>query len=163
MRPAPGTALVALFDGQCAVCVRSAAWVAQRDPAGRVERLDLRDPAAASRFASFAPDAVRDALHVVDAAGRTWIGIDALGRLLAELDGWRPMGRLLVAPGVRPATKVAYAWFARRRLWFNRFFPLAEKGCDGTCSHPSSTEPRPAQPPSEAPRLVDGRSALRRP
>jgi len=157
MRPAPGATLVALFDGQCGVCTRSAAWVAARDPGSRVERLDLRDPVAAARFVSFEPDKVREALHVVDATGATWVGIDALGRLLAELPGWRSVGRLLVAAPLRPATGAAYAWFASRRLWFNRFFPLSEKGCDGTCTHGEATSA-----PSSVPKFVDGRSFLDR-
>jgi predicted DCC family thiol-disulfide oxidoreductase YuxK len=158
MRPAPGSGLVALFDGQCGVCTRSAAWVAARDRRGRVERLDLRDPVAAQRFASFAPDKVREALHVVDADGTVWIGIDALARLLAEIPGWRTVGRLMVLPGLRGASGAAYTWFASRRLWFNRFFPLVEPGCDASCTH----EGTPAASPPTAP-FVDGRAFLRPP
>jgi predicted DCC family thiol-disulfide oxidoreductase YuxK len=156
MRPAAGAALVALFDGQCGVCTRSAAWVAERDTAGRVERLDLRDPVAAARFPSLDPASVRAALHVVDAAGRLSVGIDALARLLALLPGWRLTARVMVMPGIRVATDRAYRFFASRRLWFNRFFPLAEQGCDETCTHGAS--PAPGRAP--APKFVDGRGFL---
>ena len=78
MRPAEGAALVALFDGQCRVCTRSAAWVAERDRGSRVERLDLRDPIASARFPAFDASQVigltsgarKRAAHRMEALGR---------------------------------------------------------------------------------------------
>lgn len=167
MRPARGASVVALFDGQCGVCTRSAAWVAARDVRGRVERLDLREPVAAARFIAFQPEKVREALHVVDSTGQIWVGVDALGRLLGELPGWRRAGRWMVAPALRGVTGAAYAWFASRRLSFNRFFPLAEKGCDGTCSHDGLGVAGPPAPGAAGAKgfvtpFVDGRRFLDR-
>jgi predicted DCC family thiol-disulfide oxidoreductase YuxK len=159
MRPAGSAALAALFDGQCGVCTRAAAWVRERDPGGRVERLDLRQAAAAARFPRISATAAREQLHVVDPSGRVWIGIDGLGRLLREIPGWRWLGRAIGAPGLRGVAGVAYRAFARRRLFFNRWFPLAEQGCDGTCTH-APDEAKPAAAAFTAPKFADARKHL---
>ena len=136
MRPAPPAARVALFDGRCAVCSRSAGWIGARDAGGRVERLDLRDPRAAARFPGLSPDAVRAQLHAVDADGRVRIGVDAVADVLGELPRWSRVGRALGWPGVHLLAGVAYRWFARNRLWFNRWFPApeAEAACTDACA-----------------------------
>jgi predicted DCC family thiol-disulfide oxidoreductase YuxK len=169
-KPRTGATLVALFDGACGVCTRAAAWTAARDPAGCIERLDLRQPTAALRFPGLSPEAVRASLHVVDGAGVQTVGVDAVARLLGEIPRWRWAGALLGWTVVRGFAAPAYQAFAARRLWFNRYFPLAHTGCDATCSHPvegtaATSLDRPASTPP-APRIatfVDGRAALRPP
>lgn len=158
-RPGANAEIAALFDGWCGVCTRSSLWVGGRDPDGRVERLDLREPVAAARFPSVPPDAAREQLHVVDRDGRVFVGIDGLARLLRALPGWSWLGRALGVPGVRGASGVAYRFFAHRRLWFNRFFPLLDAKCDGTCSH---GPPAPVAA-AKAPAFLDGRALLRKP
>jgi predicted DCC family thiol-disulfide oxidoreductase YuxK len=134
MRPGDGAVLVALFDGRCGVCTRSARWMGERDARGRIERLDLRDPVAADRFPVLSPDAVRAQLHVVDRDGRVAVGIDAVERVLGELPRWAAIGRTLAWPGVHPVAGVAYRWFARNRLWFNRWFPVSDApACTDAC------------------------------
>lgn len=166
MQPAGDADLAALFDGWCGVCTRSAIWVGERDPAGRVERLDMRDDAAAARFPAIDAEAARAQLHVVDRDGRVYVGIDALARLLRAIPGWGPVGALIGVPGVHAVTGVAYRWFASRRLSFNRWFPLADKSCDDACSHP----PVPDRPATTAttttttappPKFADGRGLLK--
>jgi len=168
-KPGTGATLVALFDGACGVCTRGAAWTAARDPAGRIERLDLRQPSAAARFPRLSPEAVRASLHVVDGAGGLTVGVDAVARLLREIPAWRWAGVLLGWPVVRGLASPAYQAFADRRLWFNRYFPLAHTGCDASCSHPSADPAAPAVGPSpptpgvRIPPFADGRAALRPP
>lgn len=136
MAPGPGRALVALFDGRCAVCSRSARWIGGRDPAGRVERLDLRAEATAERFPGLSPDAVRAQMHVVDAGGRVIVGIDALAAVLGELPRWGWVSRLLGVWGVHGLAGLGYRWFARNRLTFNRWIPLpeGEQPCTDACA-----------------------------
>jgi predicted DCC family thiol-disulfide oxidoreductase YuxK len=121
--PRPGAAVVALFDGQCGVCSRSAGLIGQRDTARLIERLDLRDPAAAERFPDLSTEAVRALMHVVDREGTVHIGLDAVLRVFDELPRWRWTARLLRIPGVHALANVGYRLFARHRLWFNRFLP----------------------------------------
>lgn len=138
MAPRPPAALVALFDGQCSVCTRSAAWIGARDHAEpRIERLDLREDASASRFPAFGHAAVREQLHVIDAAGEVTVGLDAVIAVLGQLPRWAWLGWVLGLPGVHAIAGIGYRWFARNRLWFNRFLPAPVRaGCDhdGACS-----------------------------
>ncbi len=157
MRPSDGKALVALFDGQCGVCTRSAAWVGQRDQASAVERLDLRDPVVSARFPAFEPEKVRESLHVLDAGGELWVGVEAIARVLAVLPRWQFVARGILIPGLRGAAGAVYRAFASRRLWFNRFFPLADKGCDGSCTHGPVKSASGAR---KAPTFIDGRGFL---
>jgi predicted DCC family thiol-disulfide oxidoreductase YuxK len=133
LAPRPPARVVSLFDGQCGVCTRSAGWIGARDVEGRIERLDLRDPAAAERFPSLSPEAVRAQMHAVDVDGRVFVGIDAVSVVFAALPRWWVLGRALRWPGVHAVADVLYRWFARNRLWFNRWFPApaGEHACDG--------------------------------
>ncbi len=158
MRPAADADLAALFDGWCGVCTRSAIWVGERDAAGRVERLDMRDDAAAARFPGIDAEAARAQLHVVDRTGRVFVGIDGLARLLRAIPRWGWLGALIGLPGVRGVTGVAYRWFASRRLWFNRWFPLMDKSCDGACTHPPTTT---TTTTVAAPKFADARKLLK--
>ncbi len=136
MRPGSGAAVVALFDGRCGVCSRSARWIAGRDPAGRVERLDLRDPLAAARFPDLSPDAVRAQMHVVDQDGRVHVGLDGVRAVLRELPGLGVVAIGLGLPGIRAVAGVLYRAFARHRLSFNRWFPApgGEPPCTDACA-----------------------------
>jgi len=136
MAPGPGRRLVALFDGDCGVCGRMARFIGHRDVHRHVERQNLRDPVASSRFPSLDPDAVRASMHVVGADGRVQIGLDAVRAVLAELPGaWPWVARGLGLPGLHGLAGAGYRAFARHRLVFNRWVtPLAGSGsaaCDG--------------------------------
>jgi predicted DCC family thiol-disulfide oxidoreductase YuxK len=136
MRPAAGTAVVSLFDGDCGICTRTARWIGARDPAGRVERLDLRDPESAARFPGLSTDAVRANLHAIDAEGRIHVGLDGVIAVFGVLPRWAWVARILALPGVHPVASLGYRWFARNRLWFNRFVPVpeGEAPCTDACA-----------------------------
>lgn len=136
MAPAAGRVLVALFDGQCAVCSRSARWIGARDRERRVERLDLRADATATRFPGFSPEAVRAQMHVVTREGRVLIGIDGVRAVLAELPRWSALAAVIGVPGVYQLSGLVYRWFARNRLTFNRWIPLpeGEQPCTDACA-----------------------------
>lgn len=137
MAPTPPARVAALFDGECGVCTQSAAWFGRRDTAGRIQRLDLRDPDAAARFPTLDPVAVRALMHVVHPDGRVTIGLDAVRAVLVELPGaWPFVARVLGIPGVHFVAEFFYRAFARNRLFFNRWFtparaPGSEVVCEG--------------------------------
>jgi len=134
MAPQPPAVVAALFDGDCGVCSRSSAWFGPRNGAGRVERLDLRDPVAAERFPQLDPEAVRALMHVVLPDGRVVIGLDAVIAVLAELSGaWPAVATLLRVPGLHWLADKVYRLFARNRLFFNRWFtPVSDAPvCEG--------------------------------
>lgn len=133
-RPRQGASVVALFDGQCGLCSRSARLISDRDRSRRIERLDLRDPLAAERFPDLSLEAVRALMHAVDQEGRVYVGLDAVLRVFDELPRWSALAWLLRWPGVHALAGVAYRIFARHRLWFNRFLPAPPSGtpvCEG--------------------------------
>ncbi len=136
MRPTPPASVVALFDGQCGVCSRSARWIGARDASHQVERLDLRDPEAAARFPDLSPDAVRAQMHVVTPDGRVIVGLDAVRAAFAVLPGWWLAASVLGVPGLHAVAGVGYRLFARNRLVFNRWFPLpeGEQPCTDACA-----------------------------
>jgi len=140
MAPAAGKRIVALFDGDCGVCSRSARFFGTRDRQGLVERQDLRDPVAAARFPTLDPDAVRASMHAVRSDGSVVIGLDAVREVLAELPGiWPWVASFLGIPGIHALAKIGYRLFARNRLAFNRWVTpvanvtkaAAEPVCDG--------------------------------
>lgn len=136
MRPAEGAVVVALFDGRCGVCSRSARWFGGRDHQGRIERLDLRDLEAAARFPDLSPDAVRAQMHVVDRDGRVHIGLDGVRAALRELPGWSPLASVLGWPGLHGVASLLYVAFAKNRLFFNRWLPVpeGEQPCTDACA-----------------------------
>lgn len=149
-RPREGAVLVALFDGRCGVCSRSARLIGERDPSSKIERLDLRDEAAAVRFPSLTPDAVRASMHAIDTDGRIYVGLDAVLEIFGELPRWSWLARLGRLPGIYRLAGVGYRLFARNRLWFNRWLPApqGETPCDGdACAIDYSTLGFPPGPP----------------
>ncbi len=140
MAPAAGKCIVALFDGNCGVCSRSARFFGMRDRDGVVERQDLRDAAAAARFPTLDPDAVRASMHAVRPDGSVVIGLDAVREVLSELPGvWPWVAAVLGVPGIHALAKIGYRLLARNRLVFNRWVtPVAnaagadaEPACEG--------------------------------
>ena len=105
-------ALIVLFDGDCGLCNRSARWLARRDGRGR---LLLAPNAGVTARIAGEPPGGEDAGIVVWDGSRRLVGVPALVRALAELDGaWPLAGRLLGALPRRLAD-AAYGWVARNR------------------------------------------------
>jgi predicted DCC family thiol-disulfide oxidoreductase YuxK len=114
MKPDP---LVVLFDGECALCNGSAAWLARRDLSGRLIFATNRGEAArvAGEPAGGDPDTI-----VVWDGSRRRVRADAVLALLAALGGgWGALawcGRLCP----RFLLDGMYGAVARRRRWFGR-------------------------------------------
>lgn len=107
------SAQVLVYDGDCGVCTRLAGVVRRRlRPRGTVvpsQEADL--PALGLTRAQC--DA---ALQWVDAGGRAHAGQDAVARLLlASRPRWRPLGAVLLVPGVHAVAGVVYRAVARNR------------------------------------------------
>jgi predicted DCC family thiol-disulfide oxidoreductase YuxK len=107
---------VLVFDGDCGMCTRSAELAARRfrpspdafdiSPA---QRLDL----GALGLTVAECDA---ALQWVGADGRVSSGQDAVARMLLASRPWaRPLGALLLLPGVNTLAGIVYRWVARNR------------------------------------------------
>jgi predicted DCC family thiol-disulfide oxidoreductase YuxK len=119
MSPAPGARLVALFDGDCALCTRTMHFIWDRDLEGAVECVDLRDEATARRFHAFSVDAVRAQLHAIDDAGQVFVGIDAVRECGRRLPRYRRVAWILGIPGIRFLAQRVYMIIARNRMVLN--------------------------------------------
>jgi predicted DCC family thiol-disulfide oxidoreductase YuxK len=121
--------LTVLFDGACPLCRASAERVRRSDSAGRIELVDLHDPAVAARFPDLnAAEAMR-LMQAVDARGRIYSGVDAWARIGLRLPGWKWLAWLLLLPGIRQVAAAVYGWVARNRSRWNR-----EACADGSCT-----------------------------
>mgnify|MGYP006272313913 CR=1 len=107
--------LVVLIDGECALCNRTADWLASRDPGGRMVFATNR--AEVARIAGEPPGGDPDTVVVWDGSRRL-VRSAAILRLLECLGGgWRGLawaGRLCPA-GLRD---LVYDFVARRRRSF---------------------------------------------
>lgn len=92
---------VFLFDGACGFCRR---WI-------------TRWKARVGRAALFLPGGriVRKSSRLIEPAGRTFDGADAVFRLFNRAPGLRLVGLIGLAPGIRHAARMVYAFIARHR------------------------------------------------
>jgi predicted DCC family thiol-disulfide oxidoreductase YuxK len=104
---------VLLYDGDCGICTRLAGFV--------VRRLRPRYAVSAYQDADLPTYGLTAAqcdaaLQFADAAGRAHAAQNAVARLLlAAAPGWRPLGALLLLPGVNQLAGLVYRWVARNR------------------------------------------------
>ncbi|MGM0535967.1 MAG: thiol-disulfide oxidoreductase DCC family protein [Pseudomonadota bacterium] len=110
-------------DGHCPLCQREVAWLSRHPRRSHVRLVDIQsaDFDATSLGTSF--EAMMGRLHVRDAVGRWYIGMDASRALYAVL-GYRRLVWLSTLPGIAGMMDAGYRGFARRRLrlgdWLQR-------------------------------------------
>jgi predicted DCC family thiol-disulfide oxidoreductase YuxK len=113
---APAAGPVLVFDGDCGICTTVADFVRRRilpptrGTVAAYQHLDLESLGLTGQRCA-------EAVQFVDGSGRVFAAQDAVARLL--LTGrpwWRPVGALLLVPGVHGLAGVAYRWVARNRL-----------------------------------------------
>ena len=107
-------------DGHCPLCQREVEWLSRHPRRARVRLVDIQaadfDPQAlGTRF-----EAMMGKLHLRDAEGRWFIGMDASRALYAVL-GYRRLVWLSCLPGVAAALDAGYRGFARRRVRLGRW------------------------------------------
>lgn len=121
--------LTVLYDGACGLCRASAARVRRIDSRGRVELLDLHDPAVPARFPQIDREEAMRLMQAVDPAGRVYSGVDGWARIGLTLPGWKLVAWVLLVPGIHFLAQRVYGWVARNRYRWNR--ELCE---DSTCA-----------------------------
>ncbi|MDR5900855.1 MULTISPECIES: thiol-disulfide oxidoreductase DCC family protein [Halomonas] len=118
---------VTLFhDGHCPLCQREVAWLTRHPRRERVTLVDIQaanfDAVPLGRSVA----AMMGRLHVRDAAGRWFVGMDASRALYAVL-GYRRLVWMSTLPGIGGLMDAGYRWFARRRLRLGRWLERREK------------------------------------
>ena len=121
--PLPGT--VVFIDGECLLCNRAVAFLAERDPKGLLHFAHLQGLLAAQ----WLPESARDVgpggtvvLIETDRGNRVSSRSAAILRALGRLDGpWSWVAPLASVPGMSRLLDVAYRYVARNRdRWFGR-------------------------------------------
>ena len=91
---------VTLFhDGHCPLCQREVAWLTRHPHRDRVTLVDIQAPGFDAGPLGTTFEAMMGRLHLRDAAGRWFIGMDASRALYAVL-GYRRLVWLSTLPGV---------------------------------------------------------------
>ncbi len=99
------------YDGSCPLC---SAVVHPFD----ADTFDKRDVTKEPLPSHISPEQAQREVHVVDAAGKTYRGVDAVFRILDEQRGWRWLARVGRLPGFHFLAAATYAFVARNRYRF---------------------------------------------
>lgn len=119
---------VTLFhDGHCPLCQREVDWLSRHPRRERVRLVDIQAPGfdAEAQGKTFA--GMMGRLHLRDAAGHWFIGMDASRALYAVL-GYRRLVWLSTLPGLAGLMDAGYRWFARRRVRLGRWLERRRRG-----------------------------------
>ncbi|HMB11927.1 DUF393 domain-containing protein [Saliniramus sp.] len=116
-------ALTVFYDGACPLCAREIAFYRRRKGADRLRWMDVAQLAPDQ---DVAPGLARaNALarfHVMDAQGKLISGGRAFAEIMARLDGFRIIGRVLRREPLASLLDGAYAMFLPIRPQLQRLF-----------------------------------------
>jgi predicted DCC family thiol-disulfide oxidoreductase YuxK len=116
-----------LYDGQCRFCRGQIAMLRRFDPTGRLRFLSLHEPIVAADYPELEPDDLGREMHVIDTAGRSRAGAEAVRYLSRRLPLLWPLAVPLHVPGSLPLWRWLYGVVARNR------YRIAGRCDDGTC------------------------------
>lgn len=121
------------YDGACSVCATEIERYGRRDRAGRLELVDISDPAFDPAPLGFTLADFMYQMHVIDRAGRVYRGVEAFWAIWQAFPSSTflgLLGALLMLPGVNGAARLCYRGFARIR----KYLPKRGNGCTtGSC------------------------------
>jgi predicted DCC family thiol-disulfide oxidoreductase YuxK len=103
------------YDGACPICSREIAHYRTRQGADAVAWVDVATCAPAALGQDLARERALDRMHVRLGDGRLVSGAAAFAALWRTLPGFRWLGRLVGAPGVRHVAEGAYRAFQYSR------------------------------------------------
>lgn len=118
--PSPIQHAIVLFDGECAMCSRSVAWIVRRDPCARFRFAALRSAEGAAELErAQGGRGVPDSIVLID-SGRVLTRSDAVIGIARRL-GF-PWSVAIIAGVIpRPWRDGLYRWVARNRhSWFGK-------------------------------------------
>ena len=95
--------LAILFDGGCEMCRTSMQAIERFDTSGKIEPIDLHNPAARAKFPALEMKDLLEELHAVDDQGNVYRGARAINEILR------------LQPGIRGW--LAYAWYIPGYAW----------------------------------------------
>ena len=110
-----GRAYTVVYDGNCKVCTRLARLLTKWDRRQELEIVPSQSPGIRARFPWIPTRAYAESIQVINRAGHTWQGADALETILDALPKGRLLSWVFAIPFVRPLVERFYRWFARNR------------------------------------------------
>lgn len=116
-----------LYDGQCRFCRSQITILRRLDLTGRLRFVSLHDPVVAAEFPELAAEDLAREMHVVDTAGRSRAGAEAVRYLSWRLPLLWPLAVPLHVPGSLPLWRYLYGVVARNR------YLIAGRCDEGTC------------------------------
>lgn len=112
---------VTLFhDGHCPLCRREVAWLRRHPARDRLALVDIRDAAFEASAWGLTFETLMGRLHLRDAQGRWFVGMEASRALYAVL-GHRRLVWWSCLPGVAGVLEAGYGLFARHRERLGRW------------------------------------------
>jgi len=135
--------LTVVYDGECNLCLATAAKLQQIDTDATLKWVTLQsllsgETPAWPAIAEVPPSKLAAQMHVTDDEGRLYGGSDAVLRLLREVRSLRWLAVLGELPGLRGMSRLLYRFVARYRY---RLFGKNESCADGVCSLPRTKPP----------------------
>jgi predicted DCC family thiol-disulfide oxidoreductase YuxK len=125
--------LKVFYDGGCPVCAREMNHYRRMADGSKLDFVDISEPQfAADRYGKSLDEFMKE-MHVLDASGRFYRGVDAFRAIWQGLPVsiYGDLATLLGLPGIHLLARIGYRGFARLR----RFLPRLEKECADRC-HP---------------------------
>ncbi|MGJ7456455.1 thiol-disulfide oxidoreductase DCC family protein [Halomonas sp. RA08-2] len=107
-------------DGHCPLCQREVAWLSRHRRREQVRLVDIQAAGFDAEALGTSFPEMMGRLHLQDAEGQWFIGMDASRALYAVL-GYRRLVWLSCLPGIAPLMDAGYRWFARRRVRLGRW------------------------------------------
>lgn len=104
------------YDGKCGLCSREIAYYRRIAPSGAFDWVDVTEEPRALADRGISPAEALRLIHAVDGQGRLHRGVDAFVVLWRGMPGWRWLGYLVGAPGVRWVADGVYRRFAAWRF-----------------------------------------------
>ncbi len=109
--------LMVFYDGACSVCAREMAHYRKLDRAGQLQFVDISEPGFAPEEYGKTREQFMARMHVMDAGGSFFFGVDAFPVIWQALPGWPTWGTGFL-PGIagfcpgqrRPAAMGAAIW-----------------------------------------------------
>lgn len=128
MREMPEFPLKVFYDGSCYVCSTEMFVYMRKEHGGRLEFVDISDPAFNPREYGISQDEFMYQMHAIDRGGHVYRGVDAFRAIWQAFPGsaWYGfLSGLTTLPVVGPLARLAYRAFAR----FRRYLPRKRAVC----------------------------------
>lgn len=105
-------ALTVWYDGACPLCIREIALMRRLDRNGRVDFVNLTDPATRCPLDRAL---MLERFHATTASGETLSGAAAFAAMWREIPILKPLGHFARLPGMLPVLERAYLLFLKIR------------------------------------------------